>query len=49
MRCAICDYLLPLNHRTDICSTCQSAVREAVAEPPSFLSDEESEVLRDIT
>jgi hypothetical protein len=47
VRCAICDRLLPLNHRSDICSECQSVVREAALQEPSFSaltgSDEEGE------
>ena len=49
MRCAICDHLLPFTHRADICSECQSIVRETASPQPSFLSDEESEVTCDIT
>jgi len=48
VRCAICDHLLPLNHRTDSCATCQNIVREAAAPEPSFLSDDE-EVISDVT
>ena len=49
MRCTICDHLLPLTHRADICSECQYIVRDATSPQPSFLSDDESEVICDIT
>jgi hypothetical protein len=29
MRCAICDSMLQLHSRSDICSTCQTAILEA--------------------
>ena len=46
MRCTICDKLLALNHRSDICTECQTAGREAAS--PLTSSDEE-ELSYDIT